>query len=216
MNGEVLDELKEAILSFDSEKASEIAKKAVSQGIDPLKAIEEGVSRALNEIGTKYEKGEIFLIELMMAAEASKSALKIFEPELRKQRKEKKTLGKVLIGTVEGDIHEIGKNIVAALLAVNGFDVIDLGVDVSVDTFISKVKETKPDIIGLSALLTTTLPIQKKIIDKLREEGLQDKVKVIIGGAPTSPEWAEEIGADGYGADAKEAVKIAKKLIRAT
>jgi corrinoid protein of di/trimethylamine methyltransferase len=195
------------------ESATSAAIEVVKAKVDPLKAIEDGLTQGIKEVGDKFGKGEIFLPELVMAAESMKKALEILEPELKKEKKERKTLGRVLLGTVAGDIHSIGKTIVAAMLSANGFDVYDLGTDVSPENFVAKVKELKPDILGLSALLTTTLPEQRVVIEILKKEGLRDKVKVIIGGAPASKEWAEEIGADGYGADAMEAVKVAKKLI---
>jgi corrinoid protein of di/trimethylamine methyltransferase len=182
-------------------------------GIDPLKAIEEGLAQGIREVGNKFANGEVFLPELIMAAETMKKALEILEPELKKKKKERKTLGKVLLGTVAGDIHSIGKTIVASMLSANGFEVYDIGEDVPAGKFVEKVKELKPDILGLSALLTTTLPEQKVVIETLKKEGLRDKVKVIVGGAPTSREWAKEIGADGYGADATEAVEVVKKLL---
>ncbi|MEM1550264.1 MAG: cobalamin-dependent protein, partial [Candidatus Methanomethylicia archaeon] len=157
--------------------------------------------------------GEIFLTELAIAAEAMKEALKIFEPAILKSGRERKVLGRIVIGTVEGDIHDIGKNIVSTLLMASGFEVIDLGVDVPVEVFVEKVKELKPDILALSALMTTTMIKMVDVIKALEREGLRDKVKVMIGGAPTSKDWAREIGADGHGVDAIEAVEVAKKLI---
>jgi 5-methyltetrahydrofolate--homocysteine methyltransferase len=145
-----------------------------------------------------------------------KQALKVLEPAILKSTREKKTLGKVLIGTVEGDIHDIGKNIVGTLLMVAGFEVIDIGVDVPTEKFVEKIKEAKPEIVGMSALMTTTMAKMADVIEALKREGLREKVKVIIGGAPTSKKWAEEIGADAHGGDAIEAVEIAKKLVKAS
>ncbi len=206
-------ELRRTVMSYDVEGATLAAKKAVEVGIDPLRAIEDGLAQGIREVGDKFDKGEIFLPELVMAAEAMKSALEVLEPKLKKKKKERKTLGRVLLGTVEGDIHNIGKTIVAAMLTANGFEVVDVGVDVPTERFVEKVRELKPDILGLSALLTTTLPAQGAVIETLKKEGLRRTLKVIIGGAPASKEWAEKIGADGYGANAVEAVEVAKKLL---
>jgi trimethylamine corrinoid protein len=209
----VIAELRRTVLDYDVEGAMLAAKKAVEAGVDPLRAIEEGLAQGIKEVGDKFGEGKIFLPELVMAAEAMKSALEILEPELKKKKEERKTLGKVLLGTVAGDIHSIGKSIVAAMLIANGFEVYDLGVDVPVERFVEKVKELKPHILGLSALITTTLPVQKDVIEALKKEGLREKLKVIVGGAPASKEWMEEIGADGYGANAVDAVEVAKKLL---
>jgi corrinoid protein of di/trimethylamine methyltransferase len=167
----------------------------------------------LKEIGDMFGKGEIFLPELMAAAQAAEASVKVLNEEIAKRAQTRKSLGKFLIGTVAGDIHSIGKNIVATLLRVAGFEVIDLGVDVPAEVFIEKVKELNPDIVGLSALLTTTMNEQKKIIEKLDEQGLRAKVKVMVGGAPVSQQWAKEIGADACGLDAQDAVEKAIKLI---
>jgi len=206
-------ELRRTVLSYDVEGAILAAKKAVEVGVDPLKAIEEGLAQGIREVGNKFGKGEIFLPELVMAAEAMKKALEVLEPELKRKKKERKTLGRVLLGTVAGDIHSIGKTIVAAMLTANGFEVYDLGEDVPTERFVEKVRELKPDLLGLSALLTTTLPAQEVVIETLKREGLRKTLKVIIGGAPASKEWAEKIGADGYGANAVEAVQVSKKLL---
>ncbi|RLG91997.1 dimethylamine corrinoid protein 3 [Candidatus Bathyarchaeota archaeon] len=213
---EIIEGLKKAVLNYDVEAAAELAKKAVDAGIDPVKAIEEGLAAGIREVGEKFGRKEIFLPELIMAAETMNSGLKVLEPEIKKRKTERKSMGKVLIGTVAGDIHDIGKTIVAAMLTANGFEVIDLGVDVPTETFVEKVKEHQPQILALSALLTTSMPMQKEVIEALEKAGLRDKVKVIIGGAPTSREWAKEIGAEGYGANAAEAVEIAKKLAQSS
>jgi corrinoid protein of di/trimethylamine methyltransferase len=209
----IIEKLRLAVLDYNSEEAVSAAKEVVKFKVDPLRAIEEGLAKGIREVGDKFAKGEIFLPELIMAAETMKKALEVLEPELKKEKKERKALGKVLLGTVAGDIHSIGKTIVASMLTANGFEVYDIGEDVPAEKFVEKIKELKPDIVGLSALLTTTLPEQRIVIEALKRERLRDKVKVIIGGAPASREWAEEIGADGYGADATEAVEVVKKLL---
>jgi len=209
----IIERLKRSVLNYNTDEAVSAAKDAVKLGVDLLKVIEEGLAKGIREVGEKFANGEIFLPELVMAAETMKRALEILEPELKKEKRERKALGKVLLGTVAGDIHSIGKTIVASMLTANGFEVYDIGEDVPAEKFVEKVKELKPDVVGLSALLTTTLPEQRTVIEALKKEGLRDKVKVIIGGAPASREWAEEIGADGYGADAAEAVEVVKRLL---
>jgi len=209
----IIERLKRSVLNYNTDEAVSAAKDAVKLGVDLLKVIEEGLAKGIREVGEKFANGEIFLPELVMAAETMKRALEILEPELKKEKRERKALGKVLLGTVAGDIHSIGKTIVTSMLTANGFEVYDIGEDVPAEKFVEKVKELKPDVVGLSALLTTTLPEQRTVIEALKKEGLRDKVKVIIGGAPASREWAEEIGADGYGADAAEAVEVVKRLL---
>ncbi|MEM2015704.1 MAG: corrinoid protein [Candidatus Methanomethylicia archaeon] len=209
----ILNKLMEAILNYDIEGAIKAAEEALKYGLDPIDAIENGLAKGIKIVGEKFGSGEIFLTELAIAAEAMKEALKIFEPAILKSGRERKVLGRIVIGTVEGDIHDIGKNIVSTLLMASGFEVIDLGVDVPVEVFVEKVKELKPDILALSALMTTTMIKMVDVIKALEREGLRDKVKVMIGGAPTSKDWAREIGADGHGVDAIEAVEVAKKLI---
>lgn len=209
----ILNKLMEAILNYDVDGAVKAAEEALKYGLDPIDAIENGLAKGIKIVGEKFGSGEIFLTELAIAAEAMKEALKVFEPVILKSGRERKVLGRIVIGTVEGDIHDIGKNIVSTLLMASGFEVIDLGVDVPVEVFVEKVRELKPDILALSALMTTTMVKMVDVIKALEREGLRDKVKVLIGGAPTSKEWAKEIGADGHGVDAIEAVEVAKKLI---
>jgi len=209
-----LDVLRSALLSFDEEKFMEAVKKSLETNINPLEIINV-ITDALQEIGRKFEEGEIFLVHLVTAGEMVKKAVSEYiEPSLKKARMERKPLGKVVIGTVAGDIHDIGKNIVATLLFSAGFEVIDLGRDVPVEEFIKAVKEHKPDVLGLSALLTTTMPVQKEVIEALKKNGLRDKVKVIVGGAPVTAQWAEQIGADGYAENGVAAVKLVKKLLK--
>ena len=204
-------ELENSIKNYDKETAIEAAKKALKMGLDPIEVIEKGLAKGLREVGTRYETGEIFMVELVAAAEAMKSAMKILEPEILKRKSERKVLGKVVLGTVAGDIHDIGKNIVASLLIAAGFEVYDLGTDVPVEKFIEKAKEVKADVIGASALLTTTMLVQKDLADAIKRSGLD--VKYIIGGAAVSPQWAEEIGA-AYAQDASSAVEVIKNLIK--
>ncbi|MDH5438091.1 MAG: corrinoid protein [Candidatus Bathyarchaeota archaeon] len=212
MAEDVLKKLKEAVMNYDVEGAVEASKEVIKTGSDPLKAIEQGLGEGLKIVGEKFGAGELFLPMLMIAAQAMKESLAVLEPALAKGVSRKVT-GKVVIGTVEGDIHDIGKSIVAAMLTANGFEVHDIGCDVPTSKFIEKVKEVNPDIIGMSALLTTTMPKMTEVIDALKKEGLRGKVKVIVGGAPVSAAWAEQIGADTYGEDAMAAVDVAKKLV---
>ena len=209
---EVIVDLKNAVENYDSEAAEVAAKKVIEEGLDPVEAI-QGLTEYLKEIGDKFGAGELWLIELMAGANAMQAAVRVLEPELKRRDIKLKTIGKFLIGTVAGDIHDIGKNIVALLLMANGFEVIDMGVEIPVEVFIEKVREIKPDILGLSSLLTSSMPEQKKVIDALAENGLRDTVKVIIGGAAVNEKWATEIGADGYAEDAVDAIKVATDLI---
>jgi len=207
----LVEELVEAVIECEVEKTEKLARLAIEKGLDPLDAIERGLAKGAKAVGDKFEKHEAFLPELMMAGEAMKAGLRILEPELKRRGEKRKTLGKIVIGTVQGDIHDIGKNIVAAMMEAAGFEVYDLGVDVPCQKFIEKVKEVNADILGLSALLASTLPEQKTVMETLKKSGI--KVKVMIGGAPVTESWANQIGADAYGADALDAVEKAKKLI---
>jgi 5-methyltetrahydrofolate--homocysteine methyltransferase len=212
MTEDILNRLKEAVINYDVDETVKTAQEVIETGFDPLKAIEEGLAAGLQVIGDQFGRGEIFLPMLMISAEATKKALAILEPAVA-NGKSRKVLGKVVIGTVEGDIHDIGKSIVAAMLTANGFEVHDIGCDVPTSKFIEKVKEVNPDIIGMSALLTTTMPKMTEVINALKKEGLREKVKVMVGGAPVSAAWAEQIGADTYGEDAMAAVDVVKKLL---
>jgi len=201
----VLSEIISAVKNFDVDAAVAAAKKSLEIGMDPIKVIEKGIAKALRDVGDMFEKGELFLVHLAAAAEAAMQAIKVLEPELIARKLERKVVGKVVIGTVEGDIHSIGKNLVATLLTANGFEVYNLGEDVPVEKFIQKAKEVKADVIAASALLTATREVQKDLAEAIRKEGLD--VLYIVGGAAVTPEWAEEIGAL-YAADAGSAVKL--------
>lgn len=210
----IIEEIRNDIINYDPEEVVKKCKKALDSGVDPLKIIEEGIAKALKTVGDGFEKGELFLVHLISAASAAEKGLKdVIEPELRRRNLSRKVLGRVVLGTVEGDIHDIGKNIVASLLFSSGFEVYDLGKDVPVTEFINKVKEVDADIVAASALLSTTMPVQKELIEELKTEGLREKVKVMVGGAPVTEEWAEEIGADGYAEDASGAVDEAIGLM---
>jgi corrinoid protein of di/trimethylamine methyltransferase len=211
---EILKKLEKGVLNGDPDVVEAVAKEAIAVNIDPLVAIEGGLAKGVKEVGERFGKGELFLTDLVAAAEAMKAGLKILNPLILQQKKETKALGEVVIGTVAGDIHDIGKSIVASLLFVNGFEVVDLGVDVPTDVFVEKVKELKPDILALSALMTTTMLYQKEVIEALKKAGIRGQVKVMVGGGVTTAEWAREIGADAWAADAVEAVERAKELIK--
>ncbi|HDM92772.1 MAG TPA: cobalamin-binding protein [Candidatus Korarchaeota archaeon] len=209
----ILKGLAQAVIDGDEDKAREFAKKAIEAGIEPLCAIKEGLMTGMKVVGDKFARLEIYLPEVLLAADAMKAALEILEPLVVKEEKEKITLGKVVIGTIQGDIHDIGKNIVAMLLKANGFEVYDLGRDVPVDEFINKAEEVGADIIAVSTLLSTSMPYMEDLIRLLKDRGLREKYKVMVGGGPVTREFAEEIGADGYGDNAEEAVEVAKKLL---
>lgn len=210
---ELYQAMSQSVIDGESEQAEELARQALSLGLDPLETIDHGYTRGMNVLGDLFAQGEVFLPHLVMGGEAMKAAIAVLEPELARRQQQRQVLGKVVIGTVQGDIHEIGKSLVATMLSVNGFQVFDLGVDVPVSTFVERAREVGADIVGLSALLTTTMLNQGKVIESLREAGLREKVKVIVGGAPVSQLWAEQIGADGYSENAVGAVKLAKKLM---
>jgi len=210
---EIFQRLAETITNYDPEGAVELTKKALTAGIQPLKIIEDGLAQGLRQVGEQFGRHELFLPDLVMAAEAMKAALSILEPALVRRGEERRLVGRVLIGTVEGDVHDIGKSIVTAVLTAGGFEVIDLGVDVKASAFVEKVGELKPDILGLSALLSTAILKQREVAEALTKAGLRGKVKLIIGGAAVTKEWAERIGVDGFAKDAFEALDVAKKLL---
>lgn len=209
----LLEEMRTAVIEGEIEEGEALARRALEAGLDPLECIENGFVAGINKVGALYEEGDMFLPELVAAGEVMKEALAVLEPELLKSKQSRTILGKVIIGSVAHDIHDIGKDIVASMLTASGFEVHNLGIDVPGDTFVARVRELKPDIIGMSALLTTTMPEQKNVIEILEEEGLRKGVKVMVGGAPVNKEWAEAIGADGFAEDAVEAVKVAKTLV---
>jgi len=210
---EILAKLQQSIEEFDSDLAVEAANEAITAGIDPIMAINEGLSKGMQTISNLFDEGEIFVPQILLAAEAFEEAVKILTSVLPEDLKKQASRGKVLIHTVQGDIHDVGKNIVKTMLAASGFEVIDLGRDVPVDEVIRKAKELEVDIISGSALMTTTMPAQREIIKALEEEGIRHKFKCLFGGAPVSPEWVAKIGADGYAENASEAIEKAKALL---
>lgn len=212
-NKELLSRMVKSILEGNKKEAEQLAKEALKKKLDLNEIIEKGYVPGIQKVGDLWEKGEYFLPELISSAECMKAAIKILQPELAKANINIKSIGKVIIGTVEGDIHDIGKNLVASMLSANGFDVVDLGADVTLEKFIEKAEATKADFICLSALLTTTMLGQKKVIEMLKKKNIFGRYKVLVGGAPVNKKWAEEIGADGYAENAISAVKVAKELI---
>ena len=210
---DILEQLQESVIVGEPGQARELAAQALQSGIEPLRAIEEALHPGMQLVGDRYECGDYFIPDLVMAAEAMKAAMAVLEPALAARHEHRQVLGTVVIGTVEGDIHEIGKSLVATMLGAAGFDVHDLGVDVSAADFVKEVQQTKANVVGLSALLTTTMMNQEVVIEGLKEAGIRDQVKVVIGGAPASPEWANTIGADGYAENANEAVTVVKALL---
>ena len=209
----LVEKLKKSIINGQNEETEKTAREILESGVDPLEIIARDLNPAMKLVGEKFERGECFLSDLMLAAEAMRSAMGLFAPCIMQQGRKLTKLGKVIIGTVSGDIHDIGKNIVAMLLEVNGFDMCDLGKDVDSLKFIEKTTETQSDIIALSALMTTTKASQKEVVDLLNDMGIRNKYKVIVGGAAITEEWAKQIGADGFGDTAEQAVRIAQELI---
>ncbi len=209
----VLEELKRIVLEFDMDRAEATARKAVEEGVDPLDAA-EALTEGIREVGERFGSGELFLPDLVCASEVVKNALPVITKEITRQGKALKSLGRVVIGTVFGDIHSIGKSMVATLLFASGFEVIDLGVNVKGDEFLRAVKEHNPDILAMSALLTTTMMEQRHVVEGLKKANLRDRVKVLVGGSSINKEFADSIGADGYGSTAPEGVKIAKALLK--
>jgi corrinoid protein of di/trimethylamine methyltransferase len=207
------EQMAQAVIDGLPDTARQLAEQALSQGMDPLEAINRGYKPGMDVVGAGFANGDLFIPDLIMSGEAMKAAIAALEGELTKRKQQRDVLGRVVIGTVQGDIHEIGKTLVATMLAANGFEVHDLGVDVSSQKFVDKVREVDADVLGLSALLTTTILNQETVILNLKEAGLRDRVKVIIGGVPASAEWAAEIGADAYAENATEAVTAVKELV---
>ena len=215
MNKEdMLARMAQAIIDGRKEDASALAGEAVAGGLDLLEVIEKGYVPGLQKVGELWEKGDYFLPELISSAEGMKAAMSVLQPELKKAHIDAPVRGRVVIGTIEGDIHDIGKNLVASMMQAHGFDVQDLGADVKLERFVEKAEETGADFICLSALLTTTMLNQKKFIELLRSRGLAGRFKVLVGGAPVTQKWAAEIGADGYAENAPSAVRLALQLMQ--
>jgi corrinoid protein of di/trimethylamine methyltransferase len=213
MHEELYKEMAQSIIDGDSDLAIELAKKSVELNMHPLETITNGFVVGVNYIGDQFGAGEAFLPELVMAGEAMKAAVAVLEPELLKLGEAREIMGRVVLATVEGDIHEIGKTLVGTMLSASGFEVTDLGVDQPAYKIIGKALEIDAHIIGMSALLTTTMVRQREVIEELDKEGLRPRIKVMVGGAPITRDWVQKIKADGYSEDAVGAVKIAKELL---
>ena len=213
MTQDLLKELAQAVIELDDAQATDLAEQALQMGLEPIDVLEQGLAEGLRQIGQEFEAGERFIPELILAAEAMEAAVKVLEPEIARRGQARRVSGRVVIGTVQGDIHSIGKNIVAMMLRAFGFEVFDLGVDVPAEVFLNKAREVAADIIGVSALLTTTMARQRELVETLKQQGARNEFKVMIGGAPTNQQWADQIGADAYAAHATEAVRIAERLM---
>lgn len=208
-------QMAEAVIDGDDDKAAALAKSGLQQGVDPLEAINKGFTAGMDVVGELYSSGEYFLPDLILGGEAMKAALAVLEPALKASGQAREVLGTVILGTVKGDIHEIGKSLVGSMLSAGGFEVLDLGIDIGAGEFVAKAREHDADIVALSALLTTTMLHQQEVIEHLAEAGLRDEVKVMVGGSPVTQAWADQIGADGFAEDAAGAVVVAKKLMSA-
>jgi len=215
MNEQIYKTMAQSIIDGEAEEAERLALEAIELGIDPLDAINKGFVVGVDDVGDRFSCGDAFLPELVMAGEAMKTAVSVLEPEMARQGSERKMLVTVVLGTIEGDIHDIGKTLVGTMLSASGFKVFDLGVDVPVMTLVEKARLENADIIGVSALLTTTMVKQQDVVEALDDMGLRPKVKVMVGGAPVTSEWAKEIDADGFSEDAIGAVAVAKEILKA-
>lgn len=209
----ILDRLMNAIIDGDNDNAKDSALEAIKAQIHPLEAVEQGLSRGMYIVGERFESGESFLPELLMAADTFNAAMEVLQPELESQKTEVTKLGKVILGSVKGDVHSIGKNIVGTVLSIHGVDVVDMGVDVPSLNFIQEAETHKADIIALSAIMTTTMPSQREVIEMLKDMNLRDKYFVIVGGGPITEEWSNEIGSDGCAKSAVASVELVKKLL---
>ena len=210
---QILENLATSIVEGDEDMALENTRAALEMQMDPLETVEQGLSKGMAVIGEQFESGEVFLPELLMAANAFKAAMEILKPELEAQNKQTTQIGTVLIGTVKGDLHNIGKDIVSIVLETNGINVVDIGIDNNALNFIQEAEKAQADIIALSCLMTTTMPAQKEVIETLEEMDLRDKYFILVGGGPVTQEWADEIRADGYGKSAIHAPALVKELM---
>jgi corrinoid protein of di/trimethylamine methyltransferase len=213
IDSKYFDRLAKTVIDCDKDECVRLINEGLAQGIDPTEAIEKGLGRGIIKVGDDFGEGSCFLPELIGAADVMKEGVTILDERIRAEGKTRQSLGKIVIGTVKGDIHDIGKSVVAAVLQANGYDVVDLGIDVGEEAFIKAVREQKADCLGLSSLLTLTIQVMGSVIEKLKEEGLRDNVKVIVGGCPVTQEFAEEIGADAVGFDAADAVRKMETLL---
>jgi corrinoid protein of di/trimethylamine methyltransferase len=214
MPNDTLSAMRQSIIDGAPDTALTLAQQALVAGVAPIDAINHGYVPGMHDVGEQFARGQMFLPDMMASAEAMRAAMSVLDPELRRLGTERPMAGVVVLGTTKGDIHEIGKILVGTLLTAHGFQVHDLGVDVSGDKFAAKARELKADIVGVSALLTTTMRNQKTVVEALERDGLRPQVRVMVGGAPVTRRWAEEIGADGYAKDAMSAVALAQQLMQ--
>jgi corrinoid protein of di/trimethylamine methyltransferase len=213
MAAQLLEAMRQSVFDGAPDTAAQLAHEALETGVEPLDAINNGYVPGMHWVGEQFAQRNMFLPDMMASAEAMRAAMAVLEPELKRLGTERPMAGTVVLGTTKGDIHEIGKILVGTLLTANGFRVVDLGVDVAGETFSAKAREVGADIVGISALLTTTMKNQKTVIEALEKEGLRSQVKIMVGGAPVTRQWAEQIGADGYAKDAMSAVTLARNLM---
>jgi len=211
---DTLSAMRQSIIDGAPDTASNLAQQAIAAGLAPIDAINNGYVPGMHDVGEQFAKGQMYLPDMMASAEAMRAALAVLDPELRKLGTERPKAGVVVLGTTKGDIHEIGKILVGTLLTAHGFQVHDLGVDVAGEKFAAKAREVNADIVGVSALLTTTMRNQRTVVEALEKAGLRSQVKVMVGGAPVTRRWAEEIGADGYAANDMSAVTLAQELMQ--
>ena len=212
---QILETLCQKVIDGDIDGIKELSSEALENGVEPLVILERGISKGMETVGKRFETGEAFLPELLLAADAFTSAMEVVSPALEASNDSVAKTGKVLLATVKGDVHNLGKNILATVLETNGFEVVDIGVDQDTLTIIDAAQKNKVDVIGLSAVMTTTMPHQKELINTLNEMNLRNEFIVMVGGGPVSQKWADEIGADGYGKTAMDAVSIAAEKIKA-
>lgn len=208
-----LQDVAQSVIEGDIDRVKDLTKILLDSGTDPLEIINQGLIAGMNVVGERFKAGDMFVPEVLMCARAMSSGMELVKPKIADRKVQ--SAGRFLIGTVKSDLHDIGKNLVAMMVESAGFEVINLGIDIAPEKFVEAIKEYKPDIVGMSALLTTTLPFMKDTIEAIEEAGLRDQVKIIIGGAPVTQSYADEIGADGYAAEAASATELCKKLMGA-
>lgn len=210
---EIIAKALASITEFEAEIAEEASREALAADIDPVELIEKGFTAGMQIVGEKFEQGSLFLPHVLAAAEAMNAGITVLKPEMARRKSQTTSKGTVIIGTIEGDIHSIGKDIVASMLSIGGFDVVDLGRDVAVSTFVEKAKEMKPEVVASSALMTTTMVLQIQLEEQLKEAGIRDQIKTMVGGAPCTQDWADQIGADIYGENATDTVTKVKEAL---
>ena len=213
MSEELYKAMAQTVIDGDDEEAVALARQSLEQGVDPLEAINQGYTVGMDTVGELFASGEYFLPDLILGGEAMKAALAVLEPALHAVGKEREVLGVIVLGSVKGDIHEIGKSLVGTMLSANGFEVQDLGIDIESADFVTKAREYDADIVALSALLTTTMLYQREVVELMAEAGLSGRVKVMVGGSPVTRAWADQIGAEGFAEDAATSVVEARRLM---